>query len=136
MGLWTNIMNKAKKFGKFAWDNRESIGKLVGKGLNMAANSSNPLLSIGANAINSGIKAASKHYSDNNVLKGLVNGIKDDSNGDDFDSLKAAYKKAKADRKQKEQSREQFNQSNRGYSLNPRLNLGTKEGFRVNSWKH
>ena len=137
MGLWNAIKTGAKKFGKFVWDHREGIGKAIGAGLDVASTLGVPGANIASKIVH-GVGNVSKSLGDDKFSKGLASGSrsKGESNGNDFDSLKAAYKKAKAERKNKQSESAPISQpSSGGYSVSTRNSGGTKEGAMFNSYR-
>ena len=136
MGLWSTIKSGVKKFGKgisnigsaiksgvkqgakWAWDNREGIGKAIGAGLDVASTLGVP-----------GAGIASQ------VVKGIANVSK--AAGDDkfSNGLKATMKKDKGITNDNNSSSNNNTQptTSSGYSINVKGSGGTKHS-RIYSW--
>ena len=129
MGLWSRFKTGAQNFGskiksgikqgaKWAWDHREGIGKVVGTGLDIAANLGVP----GASAASKIVKTVSsidRTLSDGKFAKGVESINKKYTNEP---SVKASIKVKPIQKSQEA--------SSNNYSINPRSNGGTRESRR------
>lgn len=124
MCLWTSFKSKVsdigssikrgiKQAGKWAWDHREGIGKAIGAGLDVASSLGVPGANIASKVVK-GISNVGKALGEDKFSKGLDTTLKKKNKPEDNNSQPSLG----------------------GYSLNTRGSGGTKEGFRVNSWKH
>ena len=126
--IGSSISQGVKKFGKYAWDHREGIGKGLATAADIAGYFGVPYADKASKAIRT-ITDISKKVGDDKLSKGLESSLfkKDKSKSPDKDKSKSIDKTPLNNNQ---------NPSSNGYSLNTRVSGGTKEGIRVNSWKH
>ena len=139
MGLWSTIKSGVKKFGKFAYEHHEGIGKAIGAGLDVASTLGVPGAGIASQVVK-GIANVSKAVGDDKFSNGIKSTMKKKDKGtindSDFESLKAKYKQMKADRTTNDTNSSSNNTqptTSAGYSLNVKGSGGTRHS-RIYSW--
>lgn len=124
MGLWSSfksklssvgngIKNGVKQAAKWAWNNREGIGKVIGAGLDVASNLGLPGANIASKVVK-GVSNVGKALGEDKFSKGIDTSMKKN-------------KFNKPDENNNSQP------SSGGYSLNTRASGGTKEGRMFNA---
>ena len=111
--IGNGIKRGVKQAGKWTWDHREGIGKVIGAGLDVASSLGVPGANIASKVVK-GVSNVGKALGEDKFSKGIDTTLKKKNKSEDNN----------------------YQPSSAGYSLSTRNNLGTKEGFRVNSWKH
>ena len=130
MGLWSSLKSGVSKFGKtiasgvkkagkWAWDNREGIGKFIGAGLDMANTLGVPGTGIASKVVNRVAKTA-KDFGDDKFSKG-------------FDLTKPKDKKLNFGGNDSQDLKSGGDLG--GYSLNVKSSGGTRIGSIFNSYK-
>ena len=135
MGLWNRIQSIGsgikrgiKRGAKWAWDHRQGIGKVISTGLDVASTLGVPY----ADKINKVVKTISNV--DSTITDSLNKESKKLKSKDNFEPIRSKYNQLSSERKSQDQST--TNSQPGAYSLSTKFSGGTKEGSRVNSWKH
>ena len=111
--IGSSIKSGVKQAGKWAWDHREGIGKVIGAGLDAASMLGVPGANIASKVVK-GIANVSKAAGDDKFSKGLQATMKKKDKGNDNTN----------------NTNSNTNTNTGGYSLNVRGSGGTKEGRR------
>ena len=117
--IGSSIKRGAKQAAKFAWNNRETIGKAIGAGLNVASTLGVPGANVASKIVHN-ISNVGKQLGEEKFSKGLDSILKN--------------KKAK-EIAQKESSQSNNNSQSSGYSLVTKGAGGTREGRMFNSYR-
>ena len=126
MGLWTSLKNFGngikrgiKQAGKWAWDHREGIGKVIGAGLDVASTLGVPGAGLASKVVKN-VSNIGKQFGEDKFSKGLESTLK--KNKLKNDSQQPSQHEARAG------GGALSGQSYGGYSLNTRSPTGGTRG--------